>query len=265
MSNSHLLVEHDEGLITVTINRPGWDNRLNKEVLCELHTAILEATWTTPTPRALILTGSGSRFFAGGLDPGELTGMDPVGGGVMSALGQDVCNELEKAPFPTIAAVNGVAAGSGCELVLACDIAIASSAAKFAFPEVAVGLLPGFGGTVRLARRVGTMRARFMIFTAQPVDVATAVNWGLVHEAVPPEQLMVRCREIAAAISGNAAGAVAEAKRMIVSGADLTIATSNALEGRAFAARFGTEEMKMRLGEVGAQHPAWWPEPEIVG
>lgn len=250
MNQENILVEQSGGVATITVNRPAAHNILDREALRDLHAAVRSVAEQETRPRALILTGSGDEAFIGGLDPAELVRLPPEEGLAYSELGQQTCNLLDSMPVPTIAAVNGIAIGGGCELAMACDLTYASTHASFTQIEVLAGLLPGFGGSYRLSRRVGTMRARRMIYSAEVVDAHAALGWGLALEVVEPERLLGRCREVAAEICRNGAEAVAEAKRILTASGELTLSASNALERRAFAARFGTQEMQERMTRV---------------
>ena len=164
--------------------------------------------------------------------------------GTFSGLGHRVFHLLESLSLPTIAAVNGYALGGGCELAMACDLIYASERARFGQPEVGLGVIPGFGGTQRLARLVGRARAMELIFTAEPVDAAKAKEIGLVLEVLPPDKLIEHCRAVAAKIAARGPLAVAQAKRAIVFGVDADLRSANELERQAFAVLFGTEDQR---------------------
>lgn len=245
-----VLTDRNGGVVTLTINRRDAFNALNRATHEALNAAVKSVAAMHPLPRVLILTGAGEQAFAGGLDPGELVGFGPEMGAYMSAVGQETCKLLGRMPVVTIAAVNGVCVGGGLELNLACDLVIASPNARFVQVEAYAGVVPGFGGTFRLARRVGQMRARLMSYTGRPVDAETGVAWGLALEAVPADRLMDRAREIAGWVLAAAPEAVRETKRVIAESADLAVDPANAIERRAFAARFGTPEMVAAVGHA---------------
>ena len=249
-ADGKILIDENDDIVTVTISRKQYANNLPFHLLRELHDAIKQIAEREKPPRALILTGDGTQAFAGGLDPVELIDADVEMGLRLSELGQATCNLLATMPIPTIAAVNGIAIGGGCELSLACDLAFAAPNAQFVQIEVLAGLLPGFGGTFRLAQRVGTLRARQMIYTAKWVDAETALKWGLVLDVVAQEELLERCRAEAKAIALSDFGAIAEAKRSIAAAAETAWLLSNAVERRAFAARFGTEAMHDAMEKI---------------
>ena len=178
----------DGEVVTITIERPDAFNALNRVTHEALNAAVRAVAAMDPLPRVLILTGAGEQAFAGGLDPSELVDFGPSTGEYMSRVGQETCLFLDRMPVVTIAAVNGVAVGGGLELSLACDLVVASPNARFIQVEAYAGVIPGFGGTFRLARRVGQMRARLMSYTGRPVDAETGAAWGLALEVVPADQ-----------------------------------------------------------------------------
>jgi enoyl-CoA hydratase len=151
---------------------------------------------------------------------------------------------METAHFPIIAAVNGFALGGGCELALACDFIYASDKARFGQPEVTLGVIPGFGGTQRLARRVGVARARELCMTGDLVGAEEALRIGLVNAVVPHAELLSRVGDVARKIASKGPLAVAAVKRVILRGADVTLTTANELEAAAFAALFGTGDQR---------------------
>ena len=245
-----ILIEEADAIVTLTISRPMQANNLPFNLLRELHDAIKHIAERKPRPRVLILTGAGTQAFAGGLDPLELVNANAAQGLLFSELGQNTCNLLATMPIPTIAAVNGIAIGGGCELALACDLAFAATNARFVQIEVLAGLLPGFGGTFRLAQRIGTMRARRMIYTGELIDAETAKEWGLVFDVVAPEKLLERYRAEAELIIRSDSESIAEAKRAITAAAEVPWLVSSAIERRAFAARFETKTMHDAMDKI---------------
>ena len=149
---------------------------------------------------------------------------------------------MERAPFPVIGAVNGFALGGGCEIALACDFIYASDKAKLGQPEVNLGIIPGFGGTQRLARRVGIGRARELCYTGDIIAADEALRIGLVNVVVPHGELLGKARETAAKIAGKGRIAIAQCKRVLYTGADVSLEVANALETQSFAMLFGTED-----------------------
>jgi len=183
--------------------------------------------------RAVVLTGAG-RAFAAGADIAEMRAHSPGDAEAFSRLGHRAMAAFESLAVPSIAAVNGYALGGGCELALACDWIYASEKARFGQPEVGLGLIPGFGGTSRLVRRVGLAWAKEMVLTGEPLKAAAALRIGLVNRVFPPEELMDAAVKAAEAIAANGPVAVAQAKRVIQEGQGADVRVAHALEQAAF-------------------------------
>lgn len=198
----------------LTISRPSALNALNSTVLAELDAALGEVRADTEC-RALIITGDGEKAFAAGADIAEMRDLGPDEAVGFARRGQAVFRAIEELPIPVIAAVNGYALGGGCELALACDIRIAAENARFAQPETGLGIIPGFGGSVRLPATVGRARAAYLILTGRQVSAADALSMGLVSEVTPRESLMARAIEIAAELAARSPVALASAKRVM--------------------------------------------------
>ena len=226
----------------LTIDRPEALNALNSTVITELEQVIGEVEGDGAL-LGLILTGAG-RSFVAGADIGEQQPLDLAGGRKWGQRGSALMRRIEKLEMPTIAAVNGFALGGGCELALSCDIILASEKAKFGQPEVGLGITPGFGGTQRLARIVGTGRAMELIFTAKTIDAAQAEKIGLVNAVCAPEELMDKAMEMAEMIAAQAQVAVRESKRCIRKGIQTDINTGLAFEAEAFGLCFSTADQK---------------------
>jgi enoyl-CoA hydratase len=241
-SHEHLVVERTDGVALVTVNRPDKLNALDANVLRELRAAVEDLSTLDGEVRVGILTGAGDRAFVAGADIAAMSRMSTAEALEFSRAGHAVCSALEESAFPWIAAVNGFALGGGCELALACDFIVASDRAKIGQPEVNLGLMPGFGGTQRLGRRVGAARARELIYTATAIGADRAMEIGLVNEVVPAEELMDRVREIAGVIASKAPLAIAASKRTISHGLDAGLPAGNELEMNAFSSLFGTED-----------------------
>lgn len=199
----------------ITISRPSALNALNSTVLDELDGALAEVR-ADKDCRALIITGDGEKAFVAGADIGEMRDLGPDEAVAFARRGQAVFRAIEELPIPVIAAVNGYALGGGCELALACDIRIASENARFAQPETGLGIIPGFGGSVRLPATVGRARAAYLILTGKRVNAADALTMGLVSEVTPRESLMERANEIAAELAARSPVALAHAKRVMI-------------------------------------------------
>jgi len=242
---------------TVTVNRPQVLNALDRptlEALLEAFTALARGR----DVRCVILTGAGEKAFVAGADIKGMVGLSPREARGFAELGHRVGDLIEDLPAPVIAAVNGFALGGGCELALACDFIYAARTAKLGQPEVSLGIIPGFGGTQRLARRVGVARARELVYTGRLVDAEEAARIGLVSAVFEPADLLPRARATAEAIAGKAPLAVADAKRAIRRGADLPLAEANELERQLFAALFATDDQKEGMRSFVEKRPAKW-------
>jgi len=237
-----LLIERGERVVTLTLNRPDKLNALNQELLGNLTRAV--AGLTQNPPRAVLLTGAGTKAFSAGVDIDEMSQMTTAQAKERADLGHALCAAIETLACPVIAAVGGFALGGGCELALACDFIYASDRAKLGQPEVNLGVIPGFGGTQRLARRVGIARARELIYTGAIIDAQKALTMGLVNEVVPHDDLASRAQTLANQIAEKAPLAVAQAKRVLLRGVPGDLALANELEAQAFAVLFGTEDQK---------------------
>jgi enoyl-CoA hydratase len=240
---SLVLTQRDDHVVTLTLHRPEKLNALNEELFHELGSLVVDLA-RDPSVRCAILTGAGDKAFAAGADIEAMREMTPLRAKQFAEMGHAIGLALETAPFPYIAAVNGFALGGGCELALACDFIYASDRAKLGQPEVTLGVIPGFGGTQRLARRVGDARARELCMTGDFVTAEEAQRIGLVNAVVPHAELMDRVRAIAAKIATRGPLAVAAVKRVILRGADVTLPTAIELEATTFAGLFGTEDQK---------------------
>jgi enoyl-CoA hydratase len=237
-----ILIARDGAVATLTLHRPAVLNALNAELLDRLEAA-LAALDADDAIRAVIITGSGERAFAAGADIAELAQLaSSAGGAALARRGQRVTMQIGRLRAPVIAAVNGFALGGGCELALACDIRIASENAKFGQPEVNLGLLPGYGGTQRTARLLGTGAAMLLCTTGAIIDAAEALRIGLVQRVVPLAGLLDEARAIAGAIAAKAPLAVAASKRAILDGAALAMADALELEALHFGTLIGTHD-----------------------
>jgi enoyl-CoA hydratase len=203
-----LLTELDNGIFTITINRPDKLNALNKTVFDELNTA-LDEVYSNASIRSVIITGAGAKAFVAGADISEFNSLSKQQSMELSKRGQDTFFRIEDSPKPIVAAVNGFALGGGCELAMACHFRIAAENAKFGQPEVNLGLIPGYGGTQRLAQLIGKGRAIELLITANMVDAATALQYGLVNHVVPAAELLNKARSILELINTKAPLAVA--------------------------------------------------------
>ena len=226
----------------ITMNRPEALNALNDQVLRDLD-AVLDQVEENEEILVAVITGAG-RSFVAGADIGQMSTLTAAEGKKFGALGNRVFLKLENLSKPTIAAVNGFALGGGCELSMACDIRVASEKAKCGQPEVGLGITPGFGGTQRLPRIVGTANAMELILTAQTINAARALEIGLVSHVYAPEELMDKAMELANAIAANAQVAVRQSKAAIRRGLQTDMTTGAAYESEAFGLCFATEDQK---------------------
>lgn len=247
-----LTLDQDGPLAVVTINRPDKLNALNARTLEEL-SETFEALSVDDGVRAIILTGAGPKAFVAGADIAEFTDMNPVEARAASERGQAVMDRIENCGKLVIAAVNGFALGGGLELALAAHIRLGSETARFGLPEVKLGLIPGYGGTQRLAREIGPGRAARMIATADMIDAPTALNWGLLCEVCPPESLLERAREIGATVSGMAPLAVSTALACLRSGLNHD---GMKVEAEGFGSCFSTDDMKEGVAAFLEKRPA---------
>ena len=236
----------DLGILTINLNRPDKLNALNKNVLLELSQAFSEAAQSTQI-KALLITGNGKAFCAGA-DINELAAVDSVSGLEFARTGQQVFRQLETLGKPSLAAVNGFAFGGGCELAMAASIRIASEKAQFGQPEVKLGVIPGYGGTQRLARLVGKGRAIDLCTTGRFIDAKTALQWGLVTDLCAPADLEQRAKEILTGIIAMAPLAIKHVLHTIDAGFDMSLDEALDLEATRFALCCASEDKT-----IGAQ------------
>jgi enoyl-CoA hydratase len=247
---------------TLTVNRPDVLNALNAQVLVELEQAFAgiaaEVAADPVAVRCVILTGAGDKAFAAGADIAAMAAMGPEQARRFSDLGRRLADRVEGLPVPVIAAVNGFALGGGLELALLCDFMLASSNAKLGQPEVNVGVLPGFGGTQRLGRRIGVGPARQLLYTGELVGAEEARALGLVNEVTAPPDLLPRARALAGRIASRAPLAVAAVKRAIRAGEDLPLHRGVLFEQGEFAGLFGTADQKEGMQAFLHKRPPIW-------
>lgn len=233
-------LERRGAVALLTLDRPSVLNALDRATLEALH-AHVAALAKDVSLRAVVVTGEG-RAFAAGADIAEMRSLDTLGGEAFSRLGHAALGALEVLAVPTIAAVNGFALGGGCELACACDWIYASNKARFGQPEVNLGLLPGFGGTSRLLRRVGLAWAKELVLSGEPIDAETAQRIGLVNRIFAPEALLPAALAAGETIARKGPFAVAQAKRVLQEGQDADIRTAHFLEQQAFGVVFASAD-----------------------
>ena len=238
-----LLVHLENDISIITINRPKKLNALNKETISELHYAIKEAD-ENKNVRAIILTGNGEKAFVAGADISEFADFDVQQAAQLSREGQMLLFDfIENLSTPVITAVNGFALGGGLELAMAAHFRLASDNARMGLPEVSLGVIPGYGGTQRLAQLIGKGRALEMIMTAQMIDASKAEQWGLVNAVTSQEKLMPYCISLAEKIKRNGPLAISAAIKSVNANFDKSI-NGYDLEISEFAKCFGTKDFK---------------------
>ncbi len=239
----NILVEKDQAVCTITINRPKQLNALNKNTIAELSEAFKDAE-NDASIRAIIITGSGEKAFVAGADIKEFANFSVEEGKQLSKIGHDTLfNLVDQLQTPTIAAVNGFALGGGLELAMSCSLRLASGNAKMGLPEVTLGVIPGYGGTQRLAQLVGKGKATEMVITAEMISADQGLKWGLVNHVTTQEALMDKARAIAKSIVKNSPVAIAGAMRSINAGYETGV-NGYDVEIEEFGKAFGTEDFK---------------------
>lgn len=243
MAFDNLLVERDGRVATITINRPKVLNALNGQTLDELRRAALELQHDADV-RVVIITGAGDRAFVAGADINELAGQTPVSGRETALRGQHVFDLLEHLGKPVIAAINGFALGGGCELAMACTLRLAADSAKLGQPEINLGLLPGYAGTQRLPRLVGTGRALELLLTGTPISAAEAERIGLVNRVVPAADLLTAARTLAGQLASQAPVAVRYIIDAVNAGGSMPFADACRYEATLFGLAAATDDMR---------------------
>jgi enoyl-CoA hydratase len=252
---NEVLLARDGAIATLTLNRPNKLNALNAELVDALAFEIA-ALGRDPTVLCAILTGAGDKAFAAGADIAAMATMSPAAAHAFSVNGHAVCAAIEAVHFPVIGAVHGFALGGGCEIALACDFLYASDRAKFGQPEVKLGVIPGFGGTQRLSRRVGAGMARELCYTGAVIGAEEALRIGLVNAVVPSAELVAKVTEVARAIASMGPRAITECKRVLLRGADVPLSVANELEARAFSSLFETTDQREGMTAFLEKRPA---------
>jgi len=243
MSENIIISNLEDGVLTLTINRPKQLNALNSEVIATL-SRLVEESQSEDSVKVLVLTGSGEKAFIAGADIKEFAEFSPQQGKDLAALGQaTLFDRVERSAKPVIAAVNGFALGGGLELAMSAHIRIASSNAKLGLPEVSLGVIPGYGGTQRLAQLVGKGKAMEMILTAGMISAEEAANLGLVNLVVEQEELMATVKGMAKKIMRNAPTALSAAIKSVIAGYTDGV-DGYTVEVEVFGQCFGTEDFK---------------------
>jgi enoyl-CoA hydratase len=253
MSYETIDVDIEDGIAVVKLERPKALNALNSQLVGELGTAF--EVLADQELKALVLTGSGKRAFAAGADIKEMAGYTALQAESMARRGQRLLGRLESFPAPTIAAVNGFALGGGCELAMCCDLIVAGPNAVFGQPEVKLGVIPGFGGTQRLVRRVGRQRALELMMTGRNVQAEEAVALGIAL-SIAEDDAMDDAMALAARIAGNGPSAVRFVKRAVHETDRLDLEAGLAAEASLFALCFATDDQTEGMAAFVERRPA---------
>ncbi|HBG07796.1 MAG: enoyl-CoA hydratase [Geobacteraceae bacterium GWC2_58_44] len=247
MDAKNILHEINEGVALVTVNRPESLNALNSQVLGELECVLYEIEQESRA-QVVIITGAGEKAFVAGADIKEMAAMTSYQGHQFALQGQRLMLFMEKMTKPVIAAVNGYALGGGLELALACDVIYASENARFGFPEVTLGIIPGFGGTQNLSRLIGPNRAKELVLSGRMINAQKALAWGIVNEVCPQAELTDKVTGLAREIARNGRLGVCYAKNAIVNGLNMSKEDGFRYESSLFGVLFATEDQKEGMG-----------------
>jgi len=239
----YILYEKSESIATITLNRPEALNAFSKEVVDEVLQAI-EDIKSDENTRVVILTGAGEKAFSAGADIKTMKGMNALKARELSLMGEKLCISLENLEKPVIAALNGYALGGGLEVAMSCDLRIASENSRMGQTEINIGLIPGWGGTQRLTRLMGTGKAKEMIYTGKIIDAKTAEQLGIVNMVVPADKFKETVRQFALELASKAPVAVKVAKTLINKGAEISLDAALALEREGFGVVASTEDFQ---------------------
>lgn len=242
-TSEFILSEIKNGVLIITINRPDKLNALNKQTIEELHDTLVDAENQSDI-HAVIITGAGQKAFVAGADISEFANFSIEQGKLLSAIGHfKIFNFIENFSKPMIAAVNGFALGGGLELAMACHIRVVSDNAKMGLPEVSLGVIPGYGGTQRLAQLLGKGKAFEMILTADMITAQEAYKWGLANYVTTQEELLPKCFELTAKMSTKSPTAIRTAIKVINAGYNNNL-NGYEVEIEEFGKSFGTKDFR---------------------
>ena len=233
----------ENSVAVVRLNRPEKLNSLTREMILTL-SDLFQSFATTPSLRAVILTGTGEKAFCVGTDISELEVSDEAKALAISERGQGLCNLIDQCPVPVIAAINGLAVGGGCELALACHIRLATKHARFSLPEAKLGIMPGYGGTQRLTREVGSSRALEIMLGGAELSAGVAERLGLINRTVEPSSLMAEATRLANEIAKLAPLAIRACLESVRRGIELPLEEGLAVEAELFSKLFETDDMR---------------------
>lgn len=240
MISEVIKLKKEDDIVIITLNRPPF-NPLNSQVFSDFGKVLTEIE-ADASVKSVIITGMGEKAFAAGADVNEVAFNTPFQQHEFLKLVLSVINKLENLEKPTIAAVNGLALGGGCEITLACDFRIAAENAKFGQPEINIGVIPGGGGTQRLLRLIGLTRAKEMLFLGEAIDAATAEKYGLVNKVVPKEQLLDTAKEYAKKLGSKPPVTMKVLKNTVNTGQNIDLSSALNLEIDSFIVAFTTED-----------------------
>jgi len=243
MEYESLLVDTSNQVTTITVNRPAKLNALNHQTIGELRQAF-EQAGNDEAVRAIIVTGAGDKAFVAGADITEIRDQSPVQARAFSRRGQQLMLEIQQTEKPVIAAINGFCLGGGMELALACHLRLAAESARLGLPEINLGIMPGFGGTQRLARLAGTTRALEMTLTGDPIPAQRAADLGIVNQVFPASELAGAARALADRLAACAPEALRGILQAVLRGSETDLQTGLELETARFALCCATEDMK---------------------
>src|SRR5215204_372247 len=243
MTLTHLLLDREAAVATITVNRPDRLNALNAATVDDLRHALLELRHDDGV-RAVVITGAGEKAFIAGADIAELSRQRPLEAKITAQRGQHVFDLVEALGKPVIAAINGFALGGGCELAMACTLRIAADTARFGQPEINLGLIPGYGGTQRLARLVGRGRALELLLRGHQIDAGEAFRIGLVDRVVPGAELMATALALAVELAAKAPVAARAILEAVHKGLQMPLAEGQAYEATLFGLVATTEDMQ---------------------
>ena len=243
MTYENLVVERDDAVALVTVTRPAVLNALNMATLDEIQHAVEDLT-ADAAVRVVILTGAGDKAFVAGADISELAALTPTTAHATARRGQTICHALEQMGKPVIAAINGYALGGGCEIAMACTLRIAADTAKIGQPEISLGLIPGYGGTQRLSRLVGSGRALDIMLTGEPITAAEAHRLGLVNRVTLAGELMTEARALADALAAKAPIAMRYILEAVRGGLGMTLADGCEHEATLFGLAAETDDWR---------------------
>jgi len=243
MDYKNILFEVQDGVGVLTFNRPKSLNALSPETLEEVNN-VIERARADETIHVLVFTGAGEKAFVAGADISRFPELNPLQARAFAERGQEIFFKLEQLPTPVIACVNGFALGGGCELAMSCDFIYASEKAKFGQPEINLGIIPGFGGTQRLARLVGRAKAKELCMTGELIDAQQAKELGLAAKVFPADELLGETMKVAKSLATRSRSALRAIKQVTDRGMDCDLKTGCALEAEAFGACFAGQDAR---------------------